>query len=78
MGSLYRAQNHRMASEIPELSSGGPIMGFEKLIALAATLAILAASTGQLPRMIYAVHLAELHLLKESQASNWGKAILLP
>ena len=53
-------------------------MGIEKLVSLAALLAILAASTGQLPRIIYAVHMAELHLLKESQSSNWGQAALLP
>jgi hypothetical protein len=45
-------------------------MGIEKLISLAALLAVLTASTGQLPRIIYAVHIAELHLLKESQASR--------
>ena len=53
-------------------------MGLNKLIAFAAALAILAASTGQLPRIIYAVHLAQLHLIKESQASKWPKAALLP
>ncbi len=53
-------------------------MGLNKLIASAATLAILAASTGQLPRIIRAVHIAQLHLLKESQASKWPRAALLP
>jgi len=53
-------------------------MGLGKLISLAALLAILAASTGQLPRVIYAVHMAKLHLIKESQSSNWGRAMLLP
>ena len=42
-------------------------MGLNKLFALAAVLAVLAASTGQLPRIIYAVHMAKLHLIKESQ-----------
>ena len=53
-------------------------MGLEKLISLAALLAILATSAGQLPRIICAVHMAELHLIKESQSSNWGRAMLLP
>ena len=53
-------------------------MGLEKLIALGTALAILAASTGQLPRALRAIHIAELKLLKESQASNWPKACLLP
>ncbi len=53
-------------------------MGLDKLITLGAALAILAASTGQLPRAIRAVHIAQLHLIKESQASRWSKALLLP
>lgn len=50
-------------------------MGINKLITLAATLAMLAAPTGQLPRIIRAVHLAQLQLLKESQASKWPRPI---
>ncbi len=53
-------------------------MGLDKLIAMAAALAVLAASTGHLPKIIYAVHMAQLHLIKDSQASNWGQAMLLP
>lgn len=53
-------------------------MGIEKLIAFSAVLASLAAFTGQLPRIIYSVHLAELRLLKESQSSRWGIPMLLP
>lgn len=53
-------------------------MGLNKLIAMAATLAVLAASTGHLPKIIYAVHMAQLHLIKDSQTSNWPKAMLLP
>ena len=53
-------------------------MGIDKLMAIAATMAVLAASTGQLPKIIRAVHIAQLHLIKESQASKWPKAALLP
>jgi hypothetical protein len=53
-------------------------MGLNKLFALAAALTVLAASTGQLPRIIRAVHLAQYQLIKESQASKWPKATLLP
>ena len=53
-------------------------MGLEKLIMLGATLAILAASTGQLPRAIRAVHIAQILLLNKSKASTWTKAQLLP
>lgn len=52
-------------------------MGIEKVICLGAMLAMLAATTGQLPRAIRAVHIAQLKLLKESQASKWPKAPLL-
>jgi hypothetical protein len=47
-------------------------MGIEKLIRFAAALAVLAASTGQLPKIIHTVRVAQLQLIKESQASKWG------
>lgn len=50
----------------------------EKLISLAATLALLAASTSQLPRIIRKVQLAQLYLIKDSHASKWPKAVTLP
>ena len=53
-------------------------MGLSKLIEAAAILAILAVGMGQLPRIIKAVHTAQIHLIKESQASKWPKALLLP
>ena len=47
------------------------------LIKIAVTLAFIAASTGQLPKIIKEVRIAQLKLLKESQASKWPKAMLL-
>lgn len=52
-------------------------MGIEKVISLGVMLAFMAAATGQLPKAIMAVHIAQLKLLKESQASRWPKAVLL-
>ncbi|MFZ4712559.1 MAG: hypothetical protein ACOYL6_02495 [Bacteriovoracaceae bacterium] len=52
-------------------------MGISKLTNLAALLAMIAVSTGQLPRILKAVQLAQLHLIKDSRASTWGRAILL-
>jgi hypothetical protein len=52
-------------------------MGLDKLIELGAAIAVLAASTGQLPRAILAIHLAQLHIIRGSQASKWPKAELL-
>lgn len=53
-------------------------MGLEKVISIVAALAIWAASTGQLPKMIREVQIAQLKLLKESQSKSWGSALLLP
>ena len=53
-------------------------MGLEKLTLAVAVLAILAASTGQLPKIIKGVQIAQLKLLKESQSKHWGKALLFP
>jgi hypothetical protein len=53
-------------------------MGIEKLISIAVALAILTVSTGQLPHVLHAVRVAQLQLIKESQASRWGAPMLLP
>ena len=53
-------------------------MGLEKLISVAALLAVVAASTGQLPRLLHTVRLAQIHLIQDSQASKWGHAMLIP
>lgn len=53
-------------------------MNIDKLIAIAATMAILAASTGQLPKVIKEVRIAQLKLIKDSQASKWGMPMLPP
>jgi hypothetical protein len=50
----------------------------DKLIAIAATLAVLTVSSGQLPKVLYKIRVAQLHLIKDSQSSNWGQAMLLP
>jgi hypothetical protein len=52
-------------------------MGIEKLISIAATLAMLAASAGQLPHILHTVRVAQLHLIQDSQASKWGRLMLL-
>lgn len=53
-------------------------MGLSKLISIAVTATFWAASTGQLPRMIRTVQIAQLKLIKDSQASRWPKAMTLP
>ena len=52
-------------------------MGLNKFFEAIAIIAILAASTGQLPRLVREVQIAQLHLLKASQSNAWGQALLL-
>jgi hypothetical protein len=49
-------------------------MGLRSLIQLAA---ILIVSSGKLPTILRSVRVAQLYILKDSQASKWGKAMLL-
>lgn len=53
-------------------------MGIDKLIAISTTLAVFAVASGQLPKILKEVRIAELKLLKESQASKWGMPMLHP
>ncbi len=53
-------------------------MGLDKLFQAVAVLAIVAVSTGQLPRIINYVHKAQIQLIQDSKASKWPKAMLLP
>jgi hypothetical protein len=53
-------------------------MNINRLIQASVTLAIVAALTGQLPKIIMEVRIAQLKLVKESQASKWGMPMLPP
>ncbi len=44
----------------------------KSLIALASTLAIAAAGTGHLPKVVHQVRIAQLQILKQMQTKNWG------
>ena len=44
----------------------------KSIIVIASTLAMLAASTGQLPKVVHQVRIAQLQILKEMQTKNWG------
>jgi len=48
------------------------------LVSIAATLAVLAVASGNLPWILFQVRKAQIHLLVESQASKWPKAMTLP
>ena len=47
-------------------------MGISKLIDLAITIAIFGTISGNLPWIIKKVRIAQLHLIQDSKASNWG------
>lgn len=51
---------------------------FSKLIDAALIAVFMTAAAGQLPRLVQTVRVAQLQLLKESQSSKWGRAMLLP
>ncbi|MFN8371242.1 MAG: hypothetical protein U0T83_11550 [Bacteriovoracaceae bacterium] len=51
-------------------------MGIEKLISISVMLAILTASTGQIPRVIKVISVAQFKLIKESQSSTWGTPLI--
>lgn len=53
-------------------------MGIDKLIAISATLAVFAIASGELPKILKEVRIAELRLLKESQAIKWGMPMVPP
>lgn len=53
-------------------------MGLNKLVEAALIVVLLAAAAGQLPRFVNAVRIAQIQLLKDSQSSKWGRAMLLP
>ncbi len=52
-------------------------MGIDKLILIAATLAVLTVSTGQLHLMVHAVRVAEARLIYASRASALGRPMML-
>jgi len=49
-----------------------------KLIQTALAIVLCAAATGQLPKLVQTIRMAQLQLLKDSQASKWGRPMLLP
>ena len=48
------------------------------LIKIAVVLAFAAVSSGNLPKILNQVRKAQLHLIMESKASKWPRAMTLP
>ena len=51
-------------------------MGINKLVEAALIIVLMAAAVGLLPRLNQAVQIAQIQLLKDSQSSTWGRAML--
>jgi hypothetical protein len=45
------------------------------LVSIAATLAVLAVASGNLPWILFQVRKAQIHLIIDSQASKWPRAM---
>jgi hypothetical protein len=52
-------------------------MNFDKLTAAIVGIVMLAAGTGQLPRLTLAVRKAQIQLIQETKALTWGQLPLL-
>lgn len=50
----------------------------KNLIQIAVTLAIAAVASQNLPWILFQVRKAQIHLIMDSQASKWPRAMLLP
>jgi hypothetical protein len=50
----------------------------KQLVQAAVAAALIAAASGQIPKFIQTMRVAQYQILKESQASKWGRAMLLP
>jgi hypothetical protein len=53
-------------------------MNLDKLVPVAIAFALMTAATGNLPKIIHQVRVAQAHLIQESKASNWGRLWVVP
>lgn len=47
-----------------------------KMIEFSMAAVLAAAVTGQLPKLVYRIRVAQIQILKDSQTSKWGKPFL--
>ncbi len=52
-------------------------MGIDKIIEIAVGLTLIAAATGQLPKVVRQVQMAQLRLLQDSKTSTWGHLMII-
>lgn len=53
------------------------MFGIGKIIELVVALALIASATGQLPKAIRQIQIAQAKLLAESNTSTWGKLMII-
>lgn len=53
------------------------MFGIDKIIETAVALTLIASATGQLPKIIRQVQMAQFKLLEESNTSTWGKLMII-
>jgi len=52
-------------------------MGIDRIVQIAVVLALIASATGQLPKVIKKVQIAEFRLLQQSKTDTWGKLLII-
>ena len=70
---LIRRELAKLPEEISRILTG-EFMSISRIIPIAVTFAFLAVGSGNLPKVLKKLRVAQLELLKDSQASRWGKA----
>lgn len=50
----------------------------DSLIKISVILAFAAVASGNLPKILYQVRKAQVHLIIDSQASKWPRPVILP
>ena len=53
------------------------MFGIDKTIELSVALTLMAAATGQLPKIVRQVQIAQFKLLEESKTSTWGHLMII-
>jgi hypothetical protein len=69
-GEINHFENKRKINKLEKL--------MKSLATIAAALAFFAVASGKLPWILFQVRKAQIHLIIESQASKWPKAMTLP
>ena len=53
------------------------MFGIEKIIEAAIAVTLFLSATGQLPKVVRQIQIAQVKLLQESNTSSWGKLMII-